>query len=133
MIILDTHILIWAVSSEHNLGRKSRALIDRHWGTGMIAVSALTFWEVGMLQERGRLQLPTTISDWRNELVTAGLTEIPLDGTIVIRALDLSGLPGDPADRFIVATALTQSAALMTADEKLLNWHHPLERHDGTM
>lgn len=132
MIILDTHILIWAVCGERKLGRRAHALIEQHWGTGMVAVSALTFWEIGMLQERGRLQLPTAINDWRNELLTAGLTEIPLDGAIAIRALDLSGLPGDPADRFIVATALEQGAALMTADQKLLHWRHPLERHDGT-
>lgn len=131
MIVLDTHILVWAASGERKLGRKARALIDQQWGAGKIAVSALTFWEAGMLQERGRLRLPVPVRDWRDELIAAGVTEISLDGTIAVRALDLSGLPGDPADRFIVATALVHGAALMTADEKLLGWQHALERHDG--
>ena len=47
------------------------------------------------------------------------------------RALDLAGLPDDPADRFIVASALVHGAALMTADEKILDWRHALERHDA--
>ena len=55
VIVLDTHILVWAVSGERKLGRKARALIDQHWGAGKVAVSALTFWEAGLLQERGRL------------------------------------------------------------------------------
>ncbi len=131
MILLDTHILVWAASGERKLGRKARALIDQHWSAGKIAVSALTFWEAGMLQEHGRLRLPVPVRDWRDELIAAGVTEISLDGTIAVRALDLPGLPGDPADRFIVATALVHGAALMCADEKLLGWQHPLERHDG--
>jgi len=50
---------------------------------------------------------------------------------VAVRALDLSDLHDDPADRFIVATALVHGAALMTADERLLDWHHAMERHDA--
>ena len=35
------------------------------------------------------------------------------------------------ADRFIVATALVHGAALVTADQRLLDWCHGLERHDA--
>jgi PIN domain nuclease of toxin-antitoxin system len=132
VILLDTHILVWAAGNERKLGRKARTLIEKHWKNGEVAVSTLTFWEAGMLQERGRLQLVATAREWRDQLLAAGLTELPLTGPIALRALDLSGLPGDPADRFIVATALEHGTALVTADEKLLNWRHALERHDGT-
>jgi PIN domain nuclease of toxin-antitoxin system len=43
----------------------------------------------------------------------------------------LGGLPEDPADRFIVASALSHGAALVTADEALLRWPHALERVDA--
>lgn len=62
---------------------------------------------------------------------SAGLIELPIDGAIGIQAVDLNGLPDDPADRLIVATALHHRAALVTADEKLLAWTHPLIRHDA--
>ena len=128
-LLLDTHILVWAVNAEQKLGRKARALIEQHWSAGDVAVSALSFWEIGLLQARGRLQLPVAV--WRSQLLAAGLAEWPLTGEIAVRALDLASLPDDPADRFIAATALVHGAALMTADEKLLDWRHALERHDG--
>ena len=133
MIVLDTHVLIWATGEERKLGRKARGLIDRHWQTGMVAVSALSFWEAGLLQARRRVSLPSPAGQWREELIAAGVTELPLDGAIAVRSLDLTGLPDDPADRFIVATALVHGAALMTADERLLDWRHGLARHDARM
>lgn len=132
MILLDTHILVWVISGDPKIGRKARTLIEQHWKRATVAVSAISFWEIGMLQERGRLQLTATLREWRDEVIAAGVIELPLDGAVAVRALDLSALPGDPADRFIIATALLHGAALVTADEKLLNWKHALERHDGT-
>lgn len=131
MIVLDTHVLIWADSDDTRLGRKARARIERAWPSGQVGVSSISFWEAGLLQARGRLRLPASIRQWREALITAGVVELPLDGSAAVRALDLSGLHDDPADRFIVATALVQDAGLMTADERLLNWPHMLERHDA--
>lgn len=131
MIVLDTHVLVWADSDDRKLGRKARALIDRLWAIGKVAVPAIAFWEVGMLQARGRLELPVSAREWRDAVLAAGVIELPLDGTVAVRALDLSGLHADPADRFIVATALVHGAALMTADARLLEWRHGMERHDA--
>lgn len=131
MIVLDTHVLVWADCDDKRLGRRTRALIDRHWAAGKVAVSAIAFWEVGLLQARRRLELPSTVQEWREGVLAAGVLELPLDGAIAVRALDLVGLHDDPADRFTVATALRHGAALMTADERLLGWAHALERHDA--
>lgn len=131
MIVLDTHVLIWAATDDRKLGRKTRALIDRSWPTGRVSVSAIAFWEAALLQIRKRLGLSSPISEWRTQLLSAGLTELPIDGVIAVRSLELAGLSEDPADRFIAATAINHSAALVTADEGLLNWKHALERHDA--
>ena len=131
MIVLDTHVLVWAASDDRKLGRKARAMIDQLWGAGKVAVPAIAFWEIGLLQSRRRLKLPSPVSEWRDTILAAGAVELPLDGAIALRALDLAGLHDDPADRFIVATALLNKATLMTADERLLDWRHTLDRHDA--
>jgi PIN domain nuclease of toxin-antitoxin system len=131
VIVLDTHVLVWADSDDRNFGRKARALIERLWATGKVAVASISFWEVGFLQQRHRLDLPMPVREWRDAVLAAGAIELPLDGAIALRALELIGLHDDPADRFIVATALVHGAALVTADERLLDWRHPLERHDA--
>ena len=131
MIVLDTHVLVWAVSDDRKLGRKARAMIDRLWTIGKVAVPAVAFWEAGLLQARRRLRLPSSAREWRDAVLAAGANELPLDGAVAVRALELAGLHDDPADRFIVATALVHGATLMTADQRLLDWQHAMERHDA--
>ncbi len=133
MILLDTHVLIWADSDDSQLGRKARALIDRFWPSGKVAVPAIAFWEAGVLQARRRLRLPASVAEWRQSILAAGAIELPLDGAIAVRAIELNGLPSDPADRFIVATALIHEAALVTADERLLDWPYLKEKHDARL
>lgn len=132
-MLLDTHALVWAVSQDKRLGRRTRVALDQHWSGGSVAVSAVSFWEIALLAERGRLRLPKAVDEYRTAVLEAGLIEVGLDGTTAIRAIDLHGFPDDPADRFIVATALTHGAILVTGDERLLAWKHGLERQDARL
>ena len=131
MIVLDTHVLAWVAGADRRLGRKTRTLIERRWPAGQVAVAPISFWEIALLVDRGRLELPAPVDEWRLELLAAGLNELPMDGITCIRAVDLEGLPDDPADRFIAASALIHGAVLVTADERLLRWGHALVRQDA--
>ena len=131
MILLDTHVLVWADSDDRKLGRKTRAIINQLWTQGKVAVPSIVFWEAGLLQARRRIKLPTSVKEWRDAILAAGVIELSLDGAVAVRSLDLAGLHDDPADRFIVATALVHGATLVTADERLLDWRHALPRHDA--
>ena len=93
-------------------------------------MSAISFWEMGMLQAKGRIIYPEDVGVWRREQLRQGLIEIPVDGEIGIRANTLADFHADPADRLIVATAL-QGHDLVTADERILNWPGPLQRQDA--
>jgi PIN domain nuclease of toxin-antitoxin system len=132
VILLDTHVLVWLEADDRRLGRKSRTLIEQAWQEEGVAIPAIAFWEVGLLQQRGRVSLPVPIPVWRSSLLRDGFVELPLDGDLAVRSLDLDGLPDDPADRFVVATAIANGATLMTADARLLEWRHPVRRHDAT-
>jgi PIN domain nuclease of toxin-antitoxin system len=125
--------LVWADGDERKLGRKAKALLNRLWGSGQVAVCALSFWEAALLHARGRIALPAAPDEWRGELLDGGLVELAVDGNVAVRAVGLGGLPGDPVDRLIVATALHHGAALVTADERLLGWRHPMVRHDARL
>ena len=133
MIVLDTHVLAWVANDERRLGRKTKALINRLWARGEVAVCAMSFWEAALLEARGRIELPAPASEWRGQLLAAGLVELAVDGETGVRAVGLGGLSNDPVDRLIVATALHHGAALVTADERLLGWDHPMPRHDARL
>ena len=51
-----------------------------------------------------------------------GIEEVPIDGELAIASVGLADLHADPADRFILATALRMQAALVTSDARLLAW-----------
>lgn len=127
-MILDTHALLWMDRNDPALGKNARALIEADWQAGQLAVSAISFWEVAMLAERGRITLPLPASLWREDWLKAGLIEVPLDGRIALLATELADLHRDPADRFILATAIERNTSLMTADRALLAWPGKLSR-----
>ncbi len=131
MILLDTQILIWLVLGSARLGRQARADLDSALAESGIWVSAITFWEIAMLEQKKRIRMGMDLPTWRQELLNSGLNEHRLDGATGILATQLSGLNSDPADRMIAATALQTGAILMTADADLLNWNASLTRQDA--
>lgn len=132
VIVLDTHVLIWLATDERSIGKQSRAAYDQSFASGGVAVSAVSYWELGMLAAKGRLDIPQSPANYRERLGEAGVKELPLTGDIAILAASLDGLHGDPADRFIAATAIAHGAMLMTADRNLLAWRHALPRQNAT-
>lgn len=84
-----------------------------------------------MLAGKGRIEMPQQLEPWRRSLLDLGLHELALDGEIALLAGRLADLGGDPADRFIAATAVHHGAALMTADRRLLAWPRRLQRVDA--
>jgi len=122
-LLLDTHYWIW-----HQLGDREqvpdevRKAIESAASDGRLLLSAISVWELGMLEAKGRIRLQSPCEQWVKEaLAMPGLALVPLTAEI---AVDSSRLPapfhGDPADRIIVATARRMRARLVTRDQKLL-------------
>ena len=131
MIVLDTHVLVWLDGDSADLGAEAARLIDDEFAHDGVAVSAISFWEIAMLNTKGRLDIAKPLMLWREELLAAGLLEVPLDGRLGITAAELSEFHGDPADRLIVATALSAGCNLLTADRQILDWPGTLESIDA--
>lgn len=85
-----------------------------------------------MLHERRRLRLHQPAAAWRKAALSLGVIEVPLDGEIAIRAVELDDFHSDPGDRFITATAVAREAILLTDDDDMLAWPGPLQRHDAS-
>lgn len=124
MIVLDTHVLVWALADSPRLGVRTKARIDDERRRDRVGVSAITPWEIALLVAKGRLQLAMDVRAWIDRaLSTPGVDLCPLEPTIALDSVELPGdLHSDPADRFLIATARHWSAALVTADEKILHY-----------
>ena len=130
-IVLDTHSLVWVVEGDPRLGRNTRELAQAALQSDDLAVSAICFWEIAMLVRSGRLALAMTTAEWHRGTLELGIVESPVTGQIGILAGELAGLPGDPADRIITATAMVRNATLLTADQRILDWSGNVLRHDA--
>jgi PIN domain nuclease of toxin-antitoxin system len=122
-VLLDTHVWIWWVLGQEDLPRRQRSRLDALAMRAPPLVSDVSLWEAQMIFARKRLSLEIPFDRWlyratRPSLVT--MTRI----TPAI-ALCLNELPADfhadPADRIIVATALTAGVPLLTYDRKIQN------------
>jgi PIN domain nuclease of toxin-antitoxin system len=127
VILLDTHAAIWVLRDDAALGKKARVAAVAALEDAQLAISAISFWEIALLIAKGRLRSLDDADETRRQMVRAGIRELPLTGEISILAVELD-LHGDPADRFIVATAIAYDASLMTADERLLGWRSKIRR-----
>ena len=123
MIILDTHTLIWWTQQPEFLGSAAEeAIRTADW----ILIPAIVFWEIALLVRKDRLSLKhgSSVEEWAAEVLSIPrVQEVPLSHQLAIRADALEMHP-DPADRFIVATALHSQTPLVTKDKLLhiLTW-----------
>jgi len=131
-VLLDTHALIWLMEGSERLGKRATSAIDRARQAGEAAVSAISFWEVSVLEQRRRVGIDRTPTAWRRAVLDAGIREIAIDGEIAVQAGALGDALRDPGDRFIVATALRDDRTLITADQVILDWTGRLERFDAS-
>jgi len=126
LIVLDTHAWVWWISSPERLSEKAQTEIEQAMETKEIHISSISAWEVALLVRKGRLELSLPAEDWvaRSEALPF-LDFVPVDNHIAMRSVHLPGeLHDDPADRIIIATALTLGAPLVSKDSKIRSYRH---------
>lgn len=131
MIVLDTHTLLWLDAGLEKLGTRAREQLDAALQNDSLAVSAISFWEIGMLKHHGRIHMNIDLLQWRSDLLAGGLRECPVTGNVGIQAASLKDFHGDPADRLIVATTIHENAILATADATITAWDGPVRCLDA--
>jgi len=115
VIIADTHAWLWALVAPSRLSARARTALEGD----AVGVSAMSCWEIGMLEAAGRLSLDASLDDWvRRSRLSSGVELLDVDAGVAVRAGALygTGFRGDPADMLIAATALEYGAPLVSRD-----------------
>jgi len=126
MIVLDTHVWVLFVSNPELLSKRAKRSLDAAMEEKGILISSISAWEVALLVAKKRLRLTLGVTDWiaKSEALPF-ITFIPVDNSIAIKSVNLpQPLHSDPADRIIIATAISMGAPLLTKDEKILKYPH---------
>jgi PIN domain nuclease of toxin-antitoxin system len=124
-LLLDTHIWLWYAEglSDHLRPAHVERLDELRRKEGLF-VSVVSVWEVGAQVRKGRVQLSVPLRDWvEGTSSTRGIRFMPLDAATAAESTQLPGeLHGDPADRFLVATARIHGATLATRDKAIIDY-----------
>ena len=119
MILLDTHVLFWAVDNSKSLSRPAASAIRRARRQGGVAISAISVWELASLLARGRIRGYGTLES-SLKLLIEGVVVLPITPEIAALAAQFPrDYSSDPADRIIGGTARAAGLTLVTHDEKI--------------
>lgn len=121
MIVLDTHAWVWWVSEPERVSARARGAIEKAVAGPGAYVSSISVWEVAMLVAKGRLKLTLPVEAWvaRSEALPY-VRFVPVDNGLALGSVRLDGFTyPDPADRLILATALSLDAAVVTKDRRM--------------
>jgi PIN domain nuclease of toxin-antitoxin system len=114
-LLLDTHVLLWALASPDRLGGEPRRQLENPANT--VFVSAVSAWEIEIKRGLGKLRAPADLED---EVRAIRFTELPLRFRHVEALARLPDLHRDPFDRMLVAQAQVDDLTLVTRDRRLL-------------
>ena len=117
--LLDTHVWLWGLVEPERMKASARRRIED--GANELWLSPISVWELGVLADRGRVELDAEPGAWaRDALASSGVREATLNHEVALESR-LVRLPHpDPADRFLAATARVYELTLVTADRRLL-------------
>jgi PIN domain nuclease of toxin-antitoxin system len=118
-LLLDTHIWLWSLGEPGKLSRRVKGALTR--ASNELWISPISVWELLILAERGRVKLDDEPRRWvADALARTPAQEAVLTFEVAVRSREVILAHPDPADRFLVATALVYDLTLVTADDALI-------------
>jgi len=113
--LLDTHALIfWR--HKIDVSEKFIDFFDLQALDGNLFCSAINFWEIALLDKKGRINI-SDIEQWHVDLLAcASLHTITPSAVEMIRSVSLPDHHKDPFDRLLVAQAQHHAMTLVSKD-----------------
>jgi PIN domain nuclease of toxin-antitoxin system len=116
-LLLDTHLLLWALAEPEKLGSKARSVIEDP--ENEVLFSAASIWEVAIKAGLGRPDFAVRPEEVAQAALEAGFAELPVRAEVAARVADVPPHHRDPFDRLLVAQAMAGPMRLYTADPLL--------------
>lgn len=116
-LLLDTHVLLWALAEPERLDPATRALLED--ADADVLFSAASIWEIAIKARLGRADFAVRPQDIAQAARETGFEELPVRAAAAALVADLPLHHRDPFDRLLVAQAITEPVRLYTADPSL--------------
>ena len=116
-LLLDTHVLLWWLSDDPQLGQTTRQVIADPRND--VYISAASTWEISIKRSLGKLSAP---EDMDSIIDNEGFDKLPISLFHGDQAGILPGHHKDPFDRMLVAQAQSEGLVVVTNDEKITRY-----------
>lgn len=113
-LLLDTHLVLWAVAMSTRLPAKARELLED--ASNEIYCSAASLWEIAIKSALRRADFDVDLRLLRAALPEMAILELPVDGRHIEQLATLPPIHKDPFDRLLIAQALAEPLVLLTSD-----------------
>lgn len=113
-LLLDTHVLLWALASPDSLSPHTRQQIQD--SRQSVFVSAASVWEISVKKALGKLQAPDRLE---SILTASRFSPLPMTWSHATAAGELPPHHKDPFDRMLIAQAQVEGLILLTNDRQL--------------
>ena len=110
-ILLDTHILIWALENNPALSKNARDEIIK--GSNMVFVSSASVWEMSIKTSVGKLKVPDNLLE---EIKIHRFTMLDINFEHAQLAGQLPDIHKDPFDRMLIAQSIIEKLTLISKD-----------------
>ena len=119
-IRVDSCAIIWLATGDRKLSKLARETMR---DAELLCFSSISIWEIARLVKAGDLELPVSPARLADLLVEQyEMKELPVNNSISLRASALPEIHKDPADRFIIATALLNDFTVVTGDHRFAEY-----------
>jgi PIN domain nuclease of toxin-antitoxin system len=113
-LLLDTHVLLWAMQDSDRLSTAARKMLRAAEAT---YVSAASLWEIAIKASLGKLTVDSDVLE--EQLSLAGLESLSITWQHTVQIRELPMHHRDPFDRMLIAQAMSEPLRLLTHDEGL--------------
>ena len=113
-LLLDTQIILWALTDAARLGATARGLIGDP--ANEVYVSTASIWEIAIKNALGRGDMPVSGTRAAELCRLAGYRELPIAWRHAACVDALPPIHGDPFDRILVAQAEAEPLRLLSRD-----------------
>ena len=128
-LLLDTHLLVWAMGSPERLSAALAAMLQDPANTPVFSVASL--WELVIKQGLGKPDFRVEPALLRRALLDGGWQELPVQAHHALAVAALPPLHRDPFDRLLLAQASADGLLLITADQQLAAYPGPVRLMGG--
>ena len=121
--LLDTHILLWGFDNEEKLSEMAVRIIRDPGHTKYASIASS--WELAIKISKGSLVFDGGVNRFLELIDESGLVLLPIKRKHVKMIEILPHLHGDPFDRILIASAISEGMRLITADENIHKYDVP--------